>query len=173
MLGASATAADVEAERVDAMEVRMIAEHSKMVTDLASKNKEVDAFERRTAQYRADVREYDEALRRHHNQMLDAMGELAFETLQRQSAAAGIESSGPQGVSRTDLDLARAIVPNTIGAGRPCGRPNGFAVLLSGLIAPQEADELIRVSEALGFRQIVKNISDNYDQVTEISHISN
>lgn len=172
MLGASATAADVEAERVDAMEVRMIAEHSKMVTDLASKNKEVDAFERRTAQYRADVREYDEALRRHHNQMLDDMGELAFETLQRQSAAAGIESSGPQGVSRTDLDLARAIVPNTIGAGRP-GGGKPFAVLLDGLIAPQEADELIRVSEALGFRQIVKNISDNYDQVTEISHISN
>ena len=75
------------------------------------------------------------------------MGEAASETVQHQSAAAGIESSGPHGVhvSRTDLDLARAIVPNTIGAGSP-GGGKPFAVLLDGLIAPQEANELIRVS---------------------------
>ena len=37
-------------------------------------------------------------------------------------------------------------------------------MLLDGLVAAEEAAELIRVSEALGFREIVKNISDNYDQ---------
>lgn len=55
------------AESLMAMEVRMIAEHGLMVSALDSKNKEVDAFERRTSQYRADVREYDEAVR-HHNE---------------------------------------------------------------------------------------------------------
>ena len=48
------------------MEARMIAEHGKMVSALGAKNKEVDRFERRTSQYRADVRAYDEAVRRHH-----------------------------------------------------------------------------------------------------------
>jgi hypothetical protein len=92
------------------------------------------------------------------------MGETEFQSLQQASAAAGIERSGPRVVSRTDLDVAATIVPNTIGAGRATSGGPPVAMLLDGLVAPQEAAELIRVSEALGFRQIVKNISDNYDQ---------
>lgn len=92
------------------------------------------------------------------------MGESDFGSLVRLSAAAGIEPSGPRAVSRTDMDVAAALVPNLAGAGRAVDGGPPVAMLLDGLVAPEEADELIRLSETLGFRQIVKSISDNYEQ---------
>jgi predicted 2-oxoglutarate/Fe(II)-dependent dioxygenase YbiX len=141
------------------LEAEIIVRHAEMFAELNKNSKEVDKFERRKTQYQRDVRNYDAKVKAFNSTRLAAFGGTS-QAFPRTTTLATEPVANPlplRVLSAAKVHNSQVDIRN--------GR-NGpeFGVALPQLISTSTAAALIEISEHIGYRTIVKNISSNYAQ---------
>ena len=145
----------------------MIARHAEMFRELSVRSKEVDKFEKKVRSYQSDVRAYDCEIKQYNAARLKELGGVAGTLKSVSTTTATTTTTTTTFEQLPQSTRKKAVASNNkiglVGDIRPVDN-QPFAASLTPLLSPSEAAALIKMSEQIGYRSIVKNISTNYDQ---------
>jgi len=110
----------------------------------------IDKLEKEVLLYNASMRAYDRQMREHNTVALRKLGGLTrLQSLNTRSVHHDSHDLGPIVAKSWQIGLDKKPPPRDI-----------FAKKIHNLITPTEAEELVRISEAIGYRCFVRNIPE-------------